>query len=194
MKKILVFSLALILIYVGVFFVPGRVERLSLMPDKITEAWRFLTYSFVHLDIMHLIENIAGLTLIALIAVELRIALGDFSSVYLSSGFLSVIPLWFMMSFTALGASNAIFGGFGLISQETRKFGVKVWIIILIATLLIFMKSFFAIGTGEFSSAIKQSLSHFFGFMFGICFFFLISKIRSISMNKKRSVLRGDYR
>ena len=122
MNKIIIFAILLIIIYISVFFIPQSVKKFALIPGKIQEAWRFITYSFVHLNVKHLIENIIGLGLIAFIAFELKTAFSDFTSSYLSSGFLSVIPVWLILSFTALGASSAIFGGFGLISQETKKY------------------------------------------------------------------------
>ena len=125
MNKILIFAAVLIIIYIGVFLIPNRVDRLSLVPEKTSEVWRFITYSFVHLNARHLIENIIGLGLIAFIAKELKTMFGDFSSTYLSAGLLSVIPIWIILSFTTLGASNAIFGGFGAIIQEIKKFSIK---------------------------------------------------------------------
>lgn len=198
MKKILAFVVILVLIYVAVFFIPDRVEKFALIPEKIDESWRFATYSFVHLNLKHLVENIVGLTLIAFIALELKVAFGDFISTYFSSGFLSVIPMWLIFTFTALGASNAIFGGFGLISQETRKYNIKggVWIFFISA--LIFMNGiislfYYGIKSGQFLFAIQQSLAHFSGLVFGIGIFFLLTKIRPALTKRKRYILRGDH-
>jgi membrane associated rhomboid family serine protease len=100
------------------------------------------------------------------------------------------------MSFIALGASNAIFGGFGLISQETKKYNIKAWIIILILTFTIFINpitGFFSYGIGneKFILDFKQSIAHFSGFVFGIGFFFLLGKIKPILTMRKRYILRG---
>ena len=199
MNKVLIFAIVLAIVYISVFFIPGRVEKLALDPEKDGEVWRFATYPFTHLNARHLIENVVGLGLIALIAFELKTAFSDFSSTYLSSGFLSVIPVWLIMSFTALGASNAIFGGFGFISQETKKFKINGWVIVALLTGLVFMKAvinYFSFGSGseEFAFAFKQGLAHFSGLVFGIGFFFLIGLVKPILTKKKRHVLRGDYR
>jgi len=199
MRKILIFAAVLILIYIGIFLIPGRVEKYSLDPEKSSEIWRFAVYPFVHLNARHLIENIIGLGLIAFIAFELKTAFSDFSSTYLSSGFLSVIPIWLILSFTALGASNAIFGGFGLISQETKKYNINGWIIILLLTGLIFMKTiinYFSYGTAseQFIFSFKQGIAHFSGLLFGIGFFFLLGWIKPILTKRKRYVLRGEHR
>lgn len=199
MNKFVVFAFILAAVYISVFFIPERVEKLSLDPEKSSEVWRFITYSFVHLNLKHLIENMIGLGLIAFIAVELKTAFADFSSTYLSSGFLSVIPVWLILSFTALGASNAIFGGFGLISQETRKYKMNQWLIITILIGLIFMKpitSYFSFGieSEEFMFALKQGIAHFSGLVFGITAFFALIKIKPILTKRKRYVLRGDWK
>ncbi len=195
MNKILVFTAVLIIIYVGVFFIPNRVDRLSLVPEKVSEVWRFITYSFTHLNTKHLIENMMGLSLVAFIARELKTVFTDFSSTYLSSGFFSVLPIWLIMGFTALGASNAIFGGFGLITQNVRKFQIKSRYIIILLVVVIFLSSiinYFSYGSGseQFAAAIKQSLAHFSGLIFGIGFFFFLGKIKPIVTKRKRHVLR----
>ena len=199
LNKIFVFTVVLIIIYISAFFIPERVEKYSLDPEKSSEVWRFITYPFVHLNLKHLTENIIGLGLIALIGFELKTAFSDFSSSYLSSSFLSVIPIWIIMSFTALGASNAIFGSFGLISQETKKYNIKTGVVVLILTGLIFIGSItsyfsYGIGSEQFSIAIKQGLAHFSGLIFGIGFFFFLGKIRPVLTRRKRYILRGDYR
>ncbi|MBW2966310.1 rhomboid family intramembrane serine protease [Candidatus Woesearchaeota archaeon] len=195
MNKILIFAAILIIIYSSIFFIPNRFEILSLNPEKISEIWRFITYPFTHLNTKHLIENIIGLSLVAFIARELKTAFNDFSSTYLSSGFLSVIPIWLILSFTALGASNAIFGGFGLITQNIKKFQIKSWYIIVLLIIIIFLSSitnYFSYGSKseQFVSSIKQNLAHFSGLIFGIGFFFFLSKIKPILTKRKRHVLR----
>ena len=195
MKKVFIFGIALITIYIAVFFIPDSAERFALSPEKISEFWRFATYPFAHLNARHLIENVIALSLVIFIAFELKTLFSDLSSTYMSSGFLSVLPVWLAMRFTALGASNAIFGGFGLISQEARKYEIKGWIIFALLTGVIFIKSvlaFFSGGTGTeaFSFAIKQDLSHFSGLVFGAVMFFIIAKIKPILTKRKRQVLR----
>ena len=190
MNKILIFVAILLIIYAGIFFIPNRVEKLSLDPEKISETWRFITYSFVHLNARHLIENIIGLGLVAFIARELKTVFSDFSSTYLSAGFLSVIPIWIIMAFTALGASNAIFGGFGFITQDIKKFQIKSGYIIVLLTFIIFLNSifnYFSYGAGseQFIAAIRQSFAHFSGLIFGIGFFFFLSKIKPIITKRK---------
>ncbi len=192
---IIFFAAVLIVIYISAFFIEDRVEKFSLDPEKKEQVWRFVTYPFVHLNLRHLIENIIGFSLLAFIAFELKTAFSDFSSTYASSGFLSVIPAWLVMAFKALGASNAVFGGFGLISQEIKKYKINSWIILTVLTGLIFMSTitaYFKTGSGsqEFSFALKQGIAHFSGLLFGVGFFFLLGWIKPILTKRKRQVLR----
>jgi len=191
----MIFAIALITVYIAAFFIPNGVEEFALNPEKSSEFWRFITYPFVHLDIMHLVENIIGLVLITLIAIELKTAFSDFSSAYLSSGFLSILPVWIIMPFIALGASNAIFGGFGMISQETKKYNINGAAVAAIIGVLIFASSLaslfsYGIGSEQFNIDFKQSLSHLSGLIFGIGFFFLIRKIKPALAKRKRYALR----
>lgn len=197
MRKILVFAIMLVIIYVAAFFIPGGVDRFSLDPEKLSEFWRFITYSFIHLNLMHLFENIGGLALIVFIALELKTAFSDFSSTYISSGVLSAVPLWLIFPFTALGASNAVFGGFGLISQELKKLKIKTWAVILLLAVTIFIRPiiYFLSRTADeqIIFSLKQSIAHFSGLLFGIAFFYLLVKIKPILTKRKRFILRGDY-
>lgn len=193
-KAILILAALLIIIYISLHFIPDRVEKYSLDPENFSEVWRFATYPFVHLDAKHLIENIIGLTIIAFIAFELKTTFSDFTSTYLSSGYLSVIPIILIMTFTALGASNAIFGAFGLISQEVKKFKINTFLVVLGLTALIFMTSitsYFSFGIGkEFMFALKQSIAHFAAFVYGIGFYFLLEWLNPIITKRKKYTLR----
>jgi membrane associated rhomboid family serine protease len=195
MNKIIIFSLILIGFYVGIFLIPNHVDKFALIPEKSSEIWRFGTYSFTHLDLAHLIENIIGLGLVVFIAFELKVMFNDFSSTYLSSGILSVIPFWLIVPFTALGASNAVLGGFGSLFEETKKYNINNLVIFAPLSLVIFLKAglnLFTYGFGpEFSFAFKQGLAHFSGLLFGIGFIFLLGKAKPYLTKRKRYVLRG---
>ncbi len=192
----LIFAGILLVVYIAAFFFfPAGPEKLSLDPEKTEEFWRFGTYQFVHLDIKHLLENFIGFSLLAVIAFELKTFFSDFSSTYLSSGLLSVIPLWLISPFTALGASNAIFGGFGLISRETKKYQINGLFIFLLVTGLIFATAavnYFSYGaeSKEFLFALKQGLAHFSGLLFGVGFFYFLGLIKPILTSRKRHILR----
>jgi len=195
MKTIIIFACILTIIYTTIFFIPQSTEKLSLDPQHTNQPWRYITYQFAHLNTTHLIQNIIGLALITLIAIELKTRFSNFTTTYLTAGLLSVIPIWLIISFTTLGASNAILGGFGLISQETKKYEINSWIIITTISALIFLQTittYFTNGTGkEFTQAITQDSAHFSGLIFGIGAYYLLKKITPIIERKKTRMLRG---
>jgi membrane associated rhomboid family serine protease len=195
-EKIIIFGAVLAVIYISAFLIPGSVEMFSLDPAKISEFWRFLTYSFVHLNYIHLTENIIGLSLVVFIAYELKTQFSDFSLTYLSSGFLSVMPLWLISPFTVLGASNAVFGAFGLMSQEIKKFNIKRWKVFLVLTGVAFIGPVAAYLSGGFNGAfmfsLKRSIAHYSGLLFGAGFFFVLLRLNPLLTKRKRYILRGD--
>ena len=50
MNKMIFFAIILGIVYIGVFLIPGNVDNLALIPEKSYQAWRFITYSFTHLN------------------------------------------------------------------------------------------------------------------------------------------------
>ena len=99
MNKIIAFIALFSAVYVFVFLLPNHVDRFALTPEKVQngEFWRFVTYPFTHLATTHLVENIIGLVLVGILAIELKTLFGDFSSVYMLAGFFAVIPIWLIM-------------------------------------------------------------------------------------------------
>ncbi len=195
MKKLILFSGVLIAVYFVFFHLPESAKRFSLDPFMLHEYWRFITYQFAHLSLGHLVENIVGLGVLSFIAIELNSNLNSFSSTYLASGLLSAIPLWLLFPFSILGASNAVLGGFGLVSMEARKVNINGALVIAGLTVLIFMKSFLTFAhqgiNDMFIIYFGQALIHFSGLIFGVCLFYLIKHIAPIIGKKKRYVLRG---
>jgi membrane associated rhomboid family serine protease len=192
-KKIILLMASLTAIYVAVFLIPNHADKLALIPEKVQvgQYWRFITYPFAHLSIRHLVENIIGAALVGIIAMELKTEFIWFALIYLLAGFLAVLPIWFAMQFIALGASTAIFGGFGMVSQETKKYDIKGFVIIALFMPFIFVHTIMgSISGSDFSLAFKQDLSHLSGFIFGIGMFFLVSWISHIVTKPKRQLLR----
>lgn len=194
--SIAIFAFLLIAVYVFVFLLPNHFENFALDPVKIKEGhyWRFLTYPFAHYNIAHLVENIVGLVLAVIIAIELKTLFSDFSSTYLATGFLAIIPIWAVMQFIALGASTAIYGAFGLVSLETPKYDLKPWLPLIILTFLIFAKTLYVLFLGsnqELTPVLRQGISHFSGLVFGCMFFIFLGKIKPLFIRKKLYCLRG---
>jgi membrane associated rhomboid family serine protease len=185
----LLFAAILSIIYVILFIIPNHVESFALIPQKIKEGelWRFGTYQFVHLNIGHLLKNLIGLLIITAGIIELKTRFSDFSSIYLTAGFLGVLPLWFLIQFTALGASVAIYSIFGLIALETKKYEIKEWHIIALLIGTIFIEAILA-GT---SASVFSALSHFSGLLFGIFSFIFAKRIHEALDRKKLYSLRS---
>ena len=120
----LIFAGILLVIYVILFILPNQVENYALVPEKIQqgEVWRFGTYQFSHINLSHLLTNLMGLLIITAGIIELKTKFSDFSSIYLLAGFLAILPIWFILQFTALGASTAIYAAFGVIALESKKY------------------------------------------------------------------------
>jgi len=195
--KIIFFVALFAITYIIVFSLPDSTANLSLSPEKVNigEWWRFLSYPFAHLNIVHLVENIAGFAIAGLLAIELKSLFRDFSSTYIISGFFAILPVWAFLHFTALGASSAIFGAYGLISLETKKYNISPLYIIPVFIFVAFAEAFVSYFSNGMSQATvlktEQALSHISGFIFGILFFSLMIKLRPFLDRKRLHVLRS---
>ncbi len=182
------------MIYITVFLLPQHVQKYSLDPEK-TEAgeyWRFATFQFDHLNIAHLLENMAGLVFLIMLAYELRTRVKEFMFVYLTAGMLSILPLWIIMRFTALGASNAIYGGLGLLILGLSVIFSRTWLILSIVVVALFSNTIYIVITSGTYAAdtIIQDIGHFSGFLYGLILFYTIRTVRYISEKNKRMCLR----
>lgn len=191
---LLIFIAALVLIYAFIFIIPNSVSRFALVPEKIPrESWRFLTYPFVHLNSDHLIKNLIALSLVALIIAELKTKFADFSLIYLFSGFLAIIPLWLALQFTALGASVAIYGAFGLICFEATKINIKAFYVWLSIVGILLFEAFILFASGSSSGfVLTQTSSHFSGLLFGAAFLLCLNKTKTFVSRKKNFCLRKE--
>ena len=179
----LLFAAFLSVVYIVLFFIPNHVESFALIPEKISqgEFWRFGTYPFDHLDAGHLLKNLIGLLIMTAGIIALKTRFSDFSSVYLLAGFFAVLPLWFIMQFTALGASVAIYSIFGMIALEVKKYEIKGWHVLAMLTAIIFLEAALTNSSVSFLSA----MSHFSGVLFGV-FAFMFAKAIHKTLNKKK--------
>jgi len=129
---------------------------------------------------------LVGLMIVTAGIIELKTKFSDFSSIYLLAGFLAVLPLWFILQFTALGASVAIYSIFGLIALESKKYEIKEWHIFALLVFAIFAEAILS-GT---NTAMLSSLSHFSGLLFGVFGFMFAKKAHSTLDRKKVQCLR----
>lgn len=184
----LLFAAFLAVVYALFFIMPNSIQQFALTPLKVQEGefWRFLTYPFAHLNMGHLLKNLIGMLIVTGGIIELKTKFSDFSSIYLLAGFLAVLPLWFILQFTALGASVAIYSIFGVIALETKKYEIKEWHVLALIAGIIFIEAFISGASTVFLS----SLSHFSGLVFGIFSFMFAKKIHKTLDKKKIQCLR----
>lgn len=193
--KILLFTITLSLIYIAIFYLfSNSIELLSFNPEKVFagEGWRLFTFPFAHLNQFHLFENVASLIIIGFILTELQMEFYDFAIIFLTASMLAPMPIFAISSFSALGASAAVYAGFGIITQNVYKFKIPAIIPIVLVIGIIFLKSvieFFMCGVNcdSLLFALKQGGVHFAGFIFGIGMFHIMN---SKSINIK-TIFRG---
>jgi membrane associated rhomboid family serine protease len=123
-----------------------------------------------------LLENVASLLVVGFIATELKTEFYDFAVIYLATGVLAVIPVFLISSFSAIGASTAVYGAFGVVTQELSKFKISGQLPFGIMALVVFIKamtSFFDCGSRceSFIFSLKQAGAHFAGLVIGVSMF-----------------------
>jgi membrane associated rhomboid family serine protease len=188
-KLILIFAGILIAIYVFVFSMPQEIDKFALIPAKLAsgEFWRLLTFQFAHLNSTHLLENIMGAGIAAGIATELKMRAQKFSWVYLLAGMFAVIPIYVVAPFVALGASGAIYGAFGAVSMDAKKFGLDSRILIGLLAATIIAQILIVKNVAN----MQQGAAHFTGLVIGVALFLSYDKVMAKFTTKRRKVLRG---
>jgi len=180
MKQVFVLSFIVIAISSGIFFLmPGALQLFSFSGETFFkgEVWRLITFSFTHVNLSHLIENIVALGIISLLAFEFGLKGKYFIYCFLLSSILVALADGFL--FPALiiaGASLGIYSVLGSLSIKGSNFIPKPVLVPL----------FGLSALGVFHRDLVQSLLHFSGFISGICIFYLLIKIK-----KKPRILQG---
>jgi len=184
----LIFGIILTVTFILFFLVPNSQERFALSFDKVVngEWWRFLTYQFVHLSWLHLIENILGVLLISFITFELRSIFLNFSLTYFLAGIFSIIPFWLIFQFTAAGASHAIFASLGFLAFDMKRFEISP--ILVLSSVFIIAGMMVLLQNKE--DMILQQSAHIFGLFFGIFSYWAFFLFNKLQDKKKRRLLR----
>jgi membrane associated rhomboid family serine protease len=183
-NKILLFALLICSINIMLFFlVPSFGYTLNLS-QSLSEPWRFLTFQFFHVDIIHLLENVIGMLFIALIAIELNIDFKSFFMVYFISVFIVILPItvFFPMS-TVAGNSTGVYGLFALCLVKARKL-IPSKITVPIMFLFIFSNSIF-----NYTQCGYCFLQFFSGEMFHLTGF-LAGMTLTLANSKPKSLLK----
>lgn len=196
MKTIIKFTIAILIFLIIVFLIPYSVGTFVLDKEKFLggEYWRLVTYPFVHFSLMHLMENLIGLTLVGLIALELKTKTKDYVSTFFSSAILAILPLWAILNFIAAGSSSAIYALFGFMSFNMKKFRIKTKYVLMAILLVIFSKTIYYLifnnAGNTLTTSLIQDSSHFSGLVFGIALYGIVFSVRKHSEKKANFLLR----
>jgi len=192
---VMIFVISFSLVYIAVFcLVPNSSDGMAFVPEKIMngEWYRVFTFPFAHLDFWHLTENVVSLLIVGVIATELKTEFYDFAVIYIAASFLAIIPMIAISSFSAVGASAAVYGGFGVITQKLSELKVVGQVPLIIMIGVVFVRaitSIFECGINcdSFAFAMKQGGVHFSGLLMGAGMF----KFMNNKPISPKSILRG---
>lgn len=178
-------SLGIFIIAAGIFFlIPDHGhDYLSFSGDRFFagELWRIVTFSFVHVDIIHLIGNVIALFITTLLALEIGFTRDYFLLLFfVSSTFIALIEGLIIPALIIAGASLGIYSVLGGLSYGGRRL-IPIYIFIPLIGFSIFLNPIFSS-----TDKLVQSLFHFFGFVSGFVLYFAIVRFINI---KRRSVL-----
>ncbi|MFQ5648157.1 MAG: rhomboid family intramembrane serine protease [Candidatus Aenigmatarchaeota archaeon] len=188
--KTLGISLSIALPCCGVFFLIADSLGLLAFSGQAFfsgELWRLLTFPLAHVNLSHLIENMAALAITTLLVLEFELN----NRLYLESFFLSgiLIALGFGLAVPILpiaGASLGIYSVLGSLSIGGSNF-IPRYILIPLLGLSIFAMQGLGLATqqGISTQGINSSLFHLAGFIMGIGLFYLLPRLRP-----KKAVLK----
>lgn len=125
-QKYLVVGTLLIIINLIIFFIPNQVSLFGFSLDGIKSGkfYSVFTFMFSHLNISHLILNLAGILLGLVLYLEYKFKVLEYIFIYFISGLLSVlVMMFFFPNFVFLGASACVYGTFGALSLK-KKFRI----------------------------------------------------------------------
>lgn len=166
------------------FVIPGSLMLFSFSGTSFLngEFWRIFTFPFVHINILHLIENLASLAVTVLLAYLVELNWKEFTISFLGSCLLlAFTEVVLFPTFVIAGASLGIFAVIGNISAKGSDF-LPRYIFIPIVLSSIFAKYLFkAIIEGEIftGTLLNQTILHFFGFASGILLFYIVGRYRT---------------
>lgn len=173
-NETITFSLGVLILSIIVFFlVPNSIEFLSFSGKEFFngEVWRIITFSFVHVDISHLIGNVLALIITSLLALEIGFKAEYFMLLFFVSAVaIALVEGIFYPALVIAGASLGIYSVLGGVSVSGRRL-IPIYVFIPLIILSIFLNQIFTD-----SIIFLQSLFHFFGFVFGIALYYSIIK------------------
>lgn len=165
------------------FLFPRLVYYLALIPSSIYynhSYWQFLTYSFTHSAVWHLLSNMLALYIFGA-ECERRIGSKEFALFYLLVALLSGLASYFVYylrntNVILLGASGAVYGVMLLFSVLYPRARIMVFGLIPMSApalvLVYFLIEFFS----QFMSDGVAHITHLFGLLFA--FLYILIRMR----------------
>jgi len=187
---LIISSLIVITLSLAVFFAfPQAVDTLAFSGETFFagELWRLLTFPFVHVNLSHLLENIAALVIITILGFQMGLNGKQFLACFVGASLLIAIteaPL--LPTLLIAGASVGILSVSGFLSLRGKKY-IPAFILIPLFILPVVFQFIFNIFRQGTSFILTMGLLlHIAGFVLGILFFFARRLLR-----KDRSILQG---
>ncbi len=191
MRQVVMLSVVAFIVIVSIFvFIafPNAVELFSFSGRQFLggEFWRYITFSFVHFDLKHLVQNMTALVLVTMIAYEFRLQGKDFLLIFLTMAFsLALIESLLFPTLTLAGTSLGIYAVLGALATKGSKYiPRKIFIPILVVSVFLDLSYFLLTDPSRIGPWLEKdlivSLFHLAGFFLGIGAFYLIT------MTKKR--------
>lgn len=173
---------AIIILSLVVFFIiPQSQERFSYSNEKMMnlEVYRIFTFHFTHVTLNHLVENIFALTLATILALELGVTGKQFLITFFGTSVLIALtesPIFPGILMT--GASAGIAALLGYLSIKGKNF-ISSAILIPVFLMPLMYKYILAVLRNPSGALnIAELVFHLSGFIVGIAFFFVLTKVK----------------
>ncbi len=187
MKKVLIIAGMIAFFCILFFLVPYSFDVFSFSGGQFWsgESWRLLTFSFTHMNLQHLAENLIALLVVSFLAFEFNLSWRAFGICFLLSSIIIALAgsFFFPVLFMA-GASMGIYAVLGALSAKGSRL-IRTHTLIPLLGLAIFIEYLFKIFRGE---SLAQPSFHLFGFVTGLGVFYSFFKIK----RHRRRVLHAN--
>lgn len=166
------------------FLVPNSLTLFSFSGETFFnwELWRLITFSFTHVNLNHLVENVVAIGITSFLALEFGLTGKYFLYCFLLSSILVALTEAFLFpAIIIAGASLGIYAILGALSIKGSNF-IPKYILVPLLGLSVFVKYLFSAFSMDL---LKQSLFHFSGFASGIAILYLFTKLK-----RKKKILQ----
>jgi len=179
MKKVLIPSFIIGVLSFIIFFLLPNYILLFVFSGKqfyAGEVWRLLTFSFTHINIIHLLQNLMALVVLAILAYEFELEFNMFNALFLLSSFGIALTAGILFpEIYIAGASLGLYAVLGYLALKGANFISKY------ITIPVFLLSIFIDKIPGGLIALYSDLSlvfHILGFISGILIFIIVKLLK----------------